>query len=69
MHGHINVISPNNTSKWQVGFNSAFKGLIFKVFLALHMRGNNIKIINIRTHFKTTEWQGANWIEEAQYGA
>jgi hypothetical protein len=23
----INVISPNNTSKWQMGFNSAFKEL------------------------------------------
>jgi hypothetical protein len=28
MHGPINVKSPNNISKWQVGFNSAFKGLI-----------------------------------------
>jgi hypothetical protein len=27
MHGLINVKSPNNTSKWQIGFNSAFKGL------------------------------------------
>jgi hypothetical protein len=27
MHGPINVKSPNNTSKWQMGFNSAFKGL------------------------------------------
>jgi hypothetical protein len=27
MHGHINVKSPNNTRKWQMGFNSAFKGL------------------------------------------
>jgi hypothetical protein len=27
MHGPINVNSPNNTSKWQMGFNSAFKGL------------------------------------------
>jgi hypothetical protein len=23
----INVKSPNNTSTWQMGFNSAFKGL------------------------------------------
>jgi hypothetical protein len=23
----MNVKSPNNTSKWQMGFNSAFKGL------------------------------------------
>jgi hypothetical protein len=28
MHGSINVKSLNNTSKWQMGFNSAFKGLI-----------------------------------------
>jgi hypothetical protein len=28
MHGPINVKSPNNTSKWQMGFNSAFKWLI-----------------------------------------
>jgi hypothetical protein len=28
MHGPINIKSPNNTSKWQMGFNSAFKGLI-----------------------------------------
>jgi hypothetical protein len=27
MHVPINVKSPNNTSKWQMGFNSAFKGL------------------------------------------
>jgi hypothetical protein len=29
MHGHINFKSPNNTNKWQMGFNSAFKGLIY----------------------------------------
>jgi hypothetical protein len=28
MHGPISVKSRNNTSKWQMGFNSAFKGLI-----------------------------------------
>jgi hypothetical protein len=28
MHGPIKVKSPNNTRKWQMGFNSAFKGLI-----------------------------------------
>jgi hypothetical protein len=27
MHGPINVKSLNNTSKWQVEFKSAFKGL------------------------------------------
>jgi hypothetical protein len=30
MHVPINVKSPNNISEWQVGFNSAFKGLIFR---------------------------------------
>jgi hypothetical protein len=29
MHEPINVKSPNNTSKWQMGFNSAFKGLSY----------------------------------------
>jgi hypothetical protein len=28
MHGPINVKSANNTSKWQMGINSAFKVLI-----------------------------------------
>jgi hypothetical protein len=27
MHGPINVKSHNNISKWQMGINSAFKGL------------------------------------------
>jgi hypothetical protein len=27
MHVPINVKSPNNISKWQMGFNTAFKGL------------------------------------------
>jgi hypothetical protein len=27
MHVPVNVKSPNNISKWQMGFNSAFKGL------------------------------------------
>ena len=31
MHGPMNVKSPNNTSKWQMGFNWAFKGL--KVYI------------------------------------
>jgi len=30
MHGPINVKSPNNISEWQMGFNSAFKGLTQK---------------------------------------
>jgi fructose-1,6-bisphosphatase len=27
MHGPINVKSPNNIRKWQMGFNSAYKWL------------------------------------------
>jgi hypothetical protein len=27
MHGPMNVTFPNNTNKWQIEFNSAFKGL------------------------------------------
>jgi hypothetical protein len=27
MYARINIKSPNNTSKWQMGFSSVFKGL------------------------------------------
>jgi len=33
MHVAINVKSPNNISEWQMGFNSAFKGLMCTVLL------------------------------------
>jgi hypothetical protein len=45
MHGPINVKILNNTSKWQLEFNSAFKGLkyyytvIFLQSLQFHFRG------------------------------
>jgi hypothetical protein len=42
MHGPINVKSPNNISKWQMGFNSAFKGLI-----NLTRRKNTLGLIKI----------------------
>jgi len=35
MHGPMNVKSPNNISEWQMGFNSAFKGLNHQL-VALH---------------------------------
>jgi hypothetical protein len=35
MHLPIKVKSPNNISKWQMGFNSAFKGLILSSHLLL----------------------------------
>jgi hypothetical protein len=37
MHGTINVKSPNNTSKWQMGFNSAFKGLNMAGFFGTNL--------------------------------
>jgi hypothetical protein len=33
MHGPMKVKSPNNTNKWQMGFNSAFKGLKYSQYL------------------------------------
>jgi hypothetical protein len=41
----MNVKSPNNTRKWQMGFNSAFKGLINK---RLYLMTANIDIIGVR---------------------
>jgi hypothetical protein len=32
MHVPIDIKSPNNISKWQMGFNMAFKGLISSAF-------------------------------------
>jgi hypothetical protein len=36
MHVDIKVKSPNNISEWQMGFNSAFKGLISNYDLPFH---------------------------------
>jgi hypothetical protein len=38
MHLPINVKSPNNINKWQMGFNSAFKGLIFLILVSSKTR-------------------------------
>jgi hypothetical protein len=35
IHGHRKVKSPNNISKWQMGFKSAFKGLIYSEQVSL----------------------------------
>jgi hypothetical protein len=43
MHGPINVKSPNNTSKWQIGFNSAFKGLSSVLRTLLCIRSLELK--------------------------
>jgi hypothetical protein len=42
MHGPVNVKSPNNTSKWQMRFNSAFKGLILSYRLAFRLASGNL---------------------------
>jgi hypothetical protein len=40
----INVKSPNNISKWQMGFNSAFKGLMkFEFLRQIFAKYPNIK--------------------------
>jgi hypothetical protein len=51
MHGPINVRSPNNTSKWQMEFNSAFKGLITT-------DNNTSAEINIRTALANRSYFG-----------
>ena len=37
MHVPINVKSPNNISEWQMGFNSACKGLIAASSWLIHL--------------------------------
>jgi hypothetical protein len=51
MHLPINVKSPNNISKWQMEFNSAFKGLNKEDF------GTAIVIMYLRVG---TDQQGSN---------
>jgi hypothetical protein len=48
MHGAINVKSPNNISKWQMGFNSAFKGLKHTKNLA----AGTLEIVRMLNHNK-----------------
>jgi hypothetical protein len=49
MHEPINVKSHNNTSKWQVGFNSAFKGLTKQYSYNTQDRFSpNMKLINYK---------------------
>jgi hypothetical protein len=43
MHGPIKVKFPNNTSKWQIGFNSAFKGLKEMGAIIMYETGNQGK--------------------------
>jgi len=50
MHGPINVKSPNNTSKWQMAFNSPFKGLMNLEFSRrIFKKFSNIKLHEIQS--------------------
>jgi hypothetical protein len=55
MHVLIKVKSSNNINKWQVGFNSAFKGLTgsksVKVSGVTHMLALNIEFVTLQ-HLK-----------------
>jgi hypothetical protein len=47
MHVLINVKSPNNISKWQMGFNSAFKGLSNNVVYIGLIQDVNVKGLQV----------------------
>jgi hypothetical protein len=52
MHGPMNVKSPNNTSKWQMGFNLVFKGLtVYVVWETRAKRGLNVDVMKFSVHF------------------
>jgi hypothetical protein len=59
MHGPINVKSPNNISKWQMEFNSAFKGLMS--FLSSKTVGVSGFFLAF-TVLKTLEYLRGNWM-------
>jgi hypothetical protein len=44
MHVLINVKSLNNISKWQMGFNSAFKGLRDKIYGSIPIVISSIRV-------------------------
>jgi hypothetical protein len=48
MHGRINVKSPNNTSKLQMGFNSAFKGLSAVRLWVLTTAAKTVSFLKVR---------------------
>jgi hypothetical protein len=54
MHVLINVKSPNNISKWQMGSDSAFKGLIRYGLLATSWSTDLPKGSFEDNHFETT---------------
>jgi hypothetical protein len=59
MHGPINVKSLNNTSKWQIGFNLAFKGLIRSYLVNRYQRTTINKLSSTWEHMKHGVPQGS----------
>jgi hypothetical protein len=65
MHGPINVKSPNNTSKWRMGFNSAFKRLNPNVTTIMSGHGNIRSYLHRLKIIDSTEcpWQSIDSTE------
>jgi hypothetical protein len=65
MHGPINVKSPNNTSKWQMGINSAFKGLmcspLLDIFLFFDVPGKKILVHKLRLKLSRAAPHKVRW--------
>jgi hypothetical protein len=70
MHGPIKVKSPNNISKWQMGFNSAYKRLNAELnpicYLLALLGAHPIFHFN-RIRVKTTEARGQTTIHCAEF--
>jgi hypothetical protein len=64
MHGPMNVKSPNNASKWQMGFNSAFKELNVQYNRRYYISLGTFGLISYSTdHYNTR----AYWIVPSCY--
>ena len=59
MHGPINVKYPNNISEWQMGFNSAFKGLNVKESFSHHYKKATYLPVNVRSNFLYSQFLSA----------
>jgi hypothetical protein len=50
MHGPINGISPNNISKWQMEFSSAFKGLMHSEISSGAILENAFELVPVKNY-------------------
>jgi hypothetical protein len=64
MHGFINIKSPNNTSKWQMGFNSAFKGLNIVYIQSKH----DISVLTVNSYMFLIEQSVIGMIQHLNTG-